>query len=50
VPQASRLAATAHLLGLDRWSNGTLNALRDQVSDPRRLIVVALNSPEYLTA
>jgi uncharacterized protein (DUF1800 family) len=50
VPQASRLAATAHLLGLDRWSNGTLNALRDQVSNPRRLVVVALNSPEYLTA
>jgi hypothetical protein len=49
-PQASRLDVTAHLLGLDGWSNSTLTVLRDQVSSPRRLVAVALNSPEYLTA
>lgn len=48
--QASRLDVTAHFLGLDGWSNSTLTVLRDQVSSPRRLVAVALNSPEYLTA
>jgi uncharacterized protein (DUF1800 family) len=47
---ATRLDTTAHFLGLDGWSNATLTVLRDQVADPRRLIAVALNSPEYLTA
>jgi uncharacterized protein (DUF1800 family) len=47
---ANRLEVTAHFLGLSGWSNGTLAVLRDQVSDPRRLVAVALNSPEYLTA
>jgi uncharacterized protein (DUF1800 family) len=49
-PQASRLDVTAHFLGLDGWSNSTLTVLGDQVSSPRRLVAVALNSPEYLTA
>ena len=47
---ASRLDVTSHFLGLDGWSNATLTVLRDQVSDPHRLVAVALNSPEYLTA
>jgi uncharacterized protein (DUF1800 family) len=49
-PQSSRTDVIAHLLGLDRWSDATLAVLRNEVSDPRRLVVVALNSPEYLTA
>lgn len=48
--QASRLDVTAHFLGLDGWSNATLTVLRDQVSDPHRLVALAMNSPEYLTA
>ena len=43
-----RLEAAAYLLGLDGWSDRTAAVLREHAADPRRLIAVALNSPEYL--
>ncbi|MDE9365621.1 DUF1800 domain-containing protein [Luteipulveratus sp. YIM 133132] len=48
VAQGSRVDATAHLLGIPRFSDRTATHLRTYVGDPRRLVAAALVSPENL--
>ena len=45
----NRIEAVRHLLGVPAWSARTATVLKDAVADPRRLVTVALNTPEYLT-
>jgi uncharacterized protein (DUF1800 family) len=42
-----RLAALARLLAIDAWTDRTRAALVSAASDPRRLLIVGLASPEY---
>jgi uncharacterized protein (DUF1800 family) len=44
--RGDRLAALADLLVVDSWTEGTRSAL-DGVRDPRRLLALALATPEY---
>lgn len=44
----SRLETLAHRLGVATWSPATLAVLRGSAADPRRLVTVAVNTPEYL--
>ncbi|MBV9592639.1 MAG: DUF1800 domain-containing protein [Actinobacteria bacterium] len=46
---AQRLDAAAHLLGIASWSDRSAAVLKASGSDPHKLIVVGLNTPEYLT-
>jgi uncharacterized protein (DUF1800 family) len=43
-----RPAAVAGLLGVEKWTDRTLGALRDAAADPPRLVTLALVSPEYV--
>ena len=43
-----RADAVAYTLGVSTWSAPTAEALRSAASDPRRVLTVALASPEYL--
>jgi uncharacterized protein (DUF1800 family) len=45
---SQRIDATAHLLGVDAFSDRTSAALREVVADPKQLVTLALISPEYL--
>ena len=45
---AQRIDAVGYLLGIGNFSDRTVQALQPLVSNPPRLITVALNSPEYL--
>jgi uncharacterized protein (DUF1800 family) len=45
---ASRIDATAHLLGIDVFTDRTRAALSDVAADPAALVQLALLSPEYL--
>ena len=44
-----RIDATGYLLGIAKWSDRTAAVLKGFTADPKRLVTVALNSPEYLT-
>jgi uncharacterized protein (DUF1800 family) len=44
---AGRIDATAHLLGVDAFSDRTRAALADVAANPRALVALALLSPEY---
>jgi uncharacterized protein (DUF1800 family) len=44
-----RVDAVGHLLGVGAWTARTRAVLAGTVADPRRLVAVALNTPEYLT-
>lgn len=46
---AGRIEATGYLLGIGSWSDRTAAVLKGFTADPKRLVAVALNSPEYLT-
>jgi len=46
---SERIAATGYLLGIGSWSDRTAAVLKGFTADPKRLVTVALNSPEYLT-
>jgi len=46
---AAKVDAVAYLLGVESWSARTSVVLTDAAADPRRLVAVALNTPEYLT-
>lgn len=46
---AQRVEATGYLLGIGSWSDRTAAVLQGFTADPKRLVTVALNSPEYLT-
>ncbi len=45
----SRVDAVAHLLGIGSWSARSSAVLRAAASDPKRLVALAVNTPEYLT-
>ena len=49
VAPASRVDAVAHLLGVPAWTDRTAATLKNSAADPRTLVTVALNAPEYLT-
>lgn len=44
----ARLEGLAHLLGIATWSTRSLDVLKGSISQPRQLLAVALNTPEYL--
>jgi uncharacterized protein (DUF1800 family) len=46
---AARVDAVGYLLGVGAWSGRSRATLQDSVSDPARLVAVALNTSEYLT-
>jgi uncharacterized protein (DUF1800 family) len=46
---AAKVEAVGHLLGVGTWSSRTATVLTAAAADPRRLVTVALNTPEYLT-
>jgi uncharacterized protein (DUF1800 family) len=46
---ASRPDAASHLLGIESWSARSLVVLRAAQANPAQLVVLALNTPEYLT-
>lgn len=45
----SRVDAVAYLLGISTWSARSAELLRSVAGNPRQLIAVALNTPEYVT-
>ncbi|MGI8680502.1 MAG: DUF1800 domain-containing protein [Jatrophihabitans sp.] len=44
----ARLETVAQLLGVAAWSPRTLSVLKGSANDPKQLVAVALNTPEYL--
>ncbi len=44
----AKLEALAHLLGVASWSDRSLAVLKGAAGQPRQLVAVALNTPEYL--
>ena len=46
---AAKVDAVAHLLGVGSWSPRSAAVLTEAAADPRRLVAIALNTPEYLT-
>ncbi|KAA0024131.1 DUF1800 domain-containing protein [Antrihabitans cavernicola] len=48
--RSDRIDATGHLLGIGAWSARSAAVLKDATNDPARLVTLALNTPEYLTA
>jgi uncharacterized protein (DUF1800 family) len=46
---AAKVDAVAYLLGVGSWSARTTAVLTEAATDPRRIVAVALNTPEYLT-
>lgn len=49
-PKSDRIDAAGYLLGIGAWSDSTAKALQSLADNPTRLVVAAVNSPEYLTA
>jgi uncharacterized protein (DUF1800 family) len=49
VAQRERVDAAGRLLGVGSWSARSRVVLAGFAADPRRLVAVALNTPEYLT-
>lgn len=47
--RADRVDAAGHLLGVGAWSARSRTVLSDAAADPRHLVALALNTPEYLT-
>jgi uncharacterized protein (DUF1800 family) len=45
-----RVDAAGYLIGVGTWSDSTAAALRPLADDPKRLVIAALNAPEYLTS
>ena len=48
VPKHEMVQAAADWLGVAQWSARTERSLNQALSDPARLALLALNSPEYL--
>jgi uncharacterized protein (DUF1800 family) len=46
---AAKVDAVGHLLGVGSWSSRSSAVLAEAAADPRRLVAIALNTPEYLT-
>jgi hypothetical protein len=47
---SDRIDAAGYLIGVGAWSDRTANALKPLVANPTRLLVAAVNTPEYLTS
>ena len=50
LPASVRFTAVSDLLGVANWSLRSERALRDVVSDPVRLLLLAASSPEYIVS
>ena len=50
LPEATRIAGLADLLGVAAWSQRTELALRGAIKDPERLVLLAICSPEYVVS
>jgi uncharacterized protein (DUF1800 family) len=50
LPEATRIAGLADLLGVAAWSQRTELALRGAIKDPQRLVLLAICSPEYVVS
>ena len=50
IPQRDRLDALTNWLGISEWSSRTRLALRGSLSDPARLTLLAICSPEYVVS
>ena len=50
IPASSRVRAVTDLLGVASWSYRTERALHDVATDPRRLLLLAASSPEYIVS
>ncbi|MET9326647.1 DUF1800 domain-containing protein [Tsukamurella sp. NPDC003166] len=48
--RTDRIDAAGHLLGVGAWSDVSAGALRPFAGEPKRLVAVALLTPEYLTS
>jgi uncharacterized protein (DUF1800 family) len=48
VPKSEMVQAAADWLGVAQWSTRTERALNEALTDPSRLVFLALNAPEYL--
>jgi uncharacterized protein (DUF1800 family) len=48
-PTPSRVDAVGHLLGIGSWSARSAAVLRAAAGSPKRLVALAVNTPEYLT-
>lgn len=49
-PVGDRVDAAGYLLGIGAWSDSTVEALKPLADQPSRLVVAAVNTPEYLTS
>jgi uncharacterized protein (DUF1800 family) len=49
-PRSDRIDAVGYFIGVGAWSDRSTDALKTYVDDPRRLVAVAVNTPEYLTS
>ena len=47
---ADRVDAAGYLLGIGAWSDSTAAALKPLAGNPVRLVIAAVNTPEYLTS
>ena len=45
---SDRIDAVGYRLGVGRWSDRTVAALKPQLANPVTLLAIAVNSPEYL--
>ncbi len=45
-----RIDAAGYLIGIGRWSDRTVTALKPLTAHPPTLIAAAVNTPEYLTS
>jgi uncharacterized protein (DUF1800 family) len=50
VPQRDRIEALLNWLGIAEWTPRTTLALRGAISDPARLTLLAICSPEYIVS
>jgi uncharacterized protein (DUF1800 family) len=50
VPKSEMVQAAADWLGVAQWSSRTERALNQALTDPSRLVFLALNAPEYLVS
>ena len=49
-PRSDRVDAVGYLIGVGAWSDSSAAALRSLVNQPNRLVIAAVNTPEYLTS
>jgi len=47
-PSDARINALADLLGVAQFSERTKSVLRTALSDPKQMVLIAINSPDYV--